>query len=41
MNTYVVRRRSNWRNAQELEAAASRSSKVGKDDMSDSILYRT
>ncbi|HWM28736.1 MAG TPA: DUF4242 domain-containing protein [Woeseiaceae bacterium] len=33
MNTYVIRRRSNWKDAAELEAAGARSTKVGDDDM--------
>ncbi|MEX2125075.1 MAG: DUF4242 domain-containing protein [Woeseia sp.] len=33
MQTFVIRRRSNWRDAAELEAAAARSSKVGKEEM--------
>ncbi|MGH8168054.1 MAG: DUF4242 domain-containing protein [Woeseiaceae bacterium] len=33
MDTYVIRRRSNWKDAGELEAAAARSTKVGNDDM--------
>jgi hypothetical protein len=33
MNTYVIRRRSNWKDAQELEAAAARSTQVGNEEM--------
>jgi hypothetical protein len=39
MNTYVIRRRSNWKNAQELEAAAARSAKVGNEEMSDKVRW--
>jgi hypothetical protein len=33
MNTYVIRRRSNWKDAQELETAAARSAQVGNEEM--------
>jgi thiamine biosynthesis protein ThiC len=33
MNTYVIRRRSNWKDAQELHAAAARSTQVGNEEM--------
>lgn len=33
MQTFVIRRISNWKNADELEAAASRSAKVGNQEM--------
>lgn len=33
MKTYVIRRRGNWKDAQELEAAAARSGKVGSEEM--------
>lgn len=39
MKTYVIRRRSNWKDAQELEAAASRSAKVGNEEMSDKVRW--
>jgi len=39
MNTYVIRRRSNWRDAQELEAAAGRSTKVGNEQMADEVRW--
>jgi hypothetical protein len=35
MNTYVIRRRSNWKDARELEIAAARSTKVGNEEMPD------
>ena len=39
MNTYVIRRRSNWKDAQELEAAASRSAQVGNEEMPDKVRW--
>lgn len=33
MNTYVIRRRSNWKDAPELQAAAARSTQVGNEEM--------
>jgi hypothetical protein len=33
MKTYAIRRRGNWKDAQELEAAAARSTKVGNEEM--------
>lgn len=33
MRTYAIRRRSNWRDAEELEAAAGRSAQVGNEEM--------
>jgi hypothetical protein len=33
MNTYVIRRRKGWKTAQELEAAASRSARIGNEEM--------
>ena len=33
MQTYVIRRRSNWKDAAELEAAAGRSAQVGDVQM--------
>ncbi len=39
MNTYVIRRRSNWKNAEELEAAASRSARVGNEEMPDRVRW--
>jgi Protein of unknown function (DUF4242) len=39
MQTYVIRRPSEWRSAQSLEAAAARSAKVGDEEMSDDIRW--
>jgi hypothetical protein len=39
MNTYVIRRKSNWKNAEELEAAASRSARVGNEEMPDKVRW--
>jgi thiamine biosynthesis protein ThiC len=39
MDTYVILRRSAWGSAQELEAAAGRSSKVGDEEMSEDIRW--
>jgi len=39
METYVIRRRNAWKNAQELEATAAVSLKVGNEEMSDSIRW--
>lgn len=33
MKTYAIRRRSNWRDAEELEVAARRSAQVGNEEM--------
>jgi len=33
MKTYVIRRRKGWKTAQELEAAASRSARIGNEEM--------
>ena len=33
MKTYVIRRRSNWKDAAELQTAAARSTKVGNEEM--------
>lgn len=33
MNTYVIRRRSNWANARELEVAAGCSARIGNEEM--------
>lgn len=38
MDTYVIRRRSNWANVEELEAAAAKSSAEG-EKMSDDIRW--
>jgi hypothetical protein len=39
MNTYVIRRHSNWKNEGELEAAASRSARVGNEEMPDRVRW--
>lgn len=33
MKTYVIRRRSNWKDGPELEKAAARSTQVGNEEM--------
>ena len=37
MNTYIIRRRNAWKNAQELEATAALSLRIGNDEMADQI----
>jgi hypothetical protein len=39
MNTFVIRRRSAWGSAQELEQAAERSTRVGNDEMPDQVRW--
>lgn len=39
METYVIRRRSAWRNTGELEATAALSLRIGNDDMADQIRW--
>src|ERR1700730_12027432 len=39
MNTYVILRRSGRRAAEDLQAAAARSTKVGDEEMSDDIRW--
>jgi hypothetical protein len=39
MNTYVILRRSGWRSAGDLQAAAERSKRVGDKEMSDDIRW--
>ena len=39
MNTYAIRRRNVWQSAQELEAAASRSARVGNEEMPDQVRW--
>jgi hypothetical protein len=39
MNTYVILRRSGWKSADDLEAAAERSRQVGDEQMSDDIRW--
>ena len=39
MNTYVIRRRSAWADAQELEQAAARSTRVGNEEMPSQVRW--
>src|ERR1700742_3960351 len=39
MDTYVILRRNGWQSAEELQAAAARSSQVGDEEMSDDIRW--
>lgn len=39
MQTYVILRRSAWETAEELDAAAALSSKVGDEEMSDQVRW--
>jgi sporulation protein YlmC with PRC-barrel domain len=39
MNTYIIRRYNAWKNAQELEATAARSLRIGNDEMADHIRW--
>ncbi|MDX1433799.1 MAG: DUF4242 domain-containing protein [Gammaproteobacteria bacterium] len=39
MNTYVIRRRSAWASAEELEKVASRSAKIGNEEMADQVRW--
>jgi len=39
VNTYVIRRRSNWKDAAELEVAAARSARVGNEEMPDQVRW--
>lgn len=39
METFVIRRRNAWKNAQELEATAGVSLRVGNDEMSNQIRW--
>jgi len=39
MKTYAIRRRSAWKNAQELEVAAGISMRVGNDDMPNQVRW--
>jgi hypothetical protein len=39
MKTYAILRRDGWRSAEELQAAAARSTTVGDDEMSDDIRW--
>lgn len=39
MNTYAIRRKSNWADAAELEATAARSAQVGNEEMPDKVRW--
>jgi hypothetical protein len=39
VNTYIIRRRSAWKNAQELETTAGVSLRIGNDEMADQIRW--
>ena len=39
MRTFAIRRRNVWQNAQELETAASRSARVGNEEMPDRVRW--
>ena len=39
MNTYVIRRRNAWKDAQELEATAGVSLRIGNDEMADEVRW--
>jgi len=39
MQTYVIRRRNAWKDAGELEKAASRSAKIGNEQMADQVRW--
>jgi uncharacterized protein DUF4242 len=39
MKLYAILRRSGWRSAGELEAAAARSTRVGNEDMADEVRW--
>lgn len=39
MNTYLIRRRSAWANAQELERVAGRSARIGNEEMPDRVRW--
>lgn len=39
MNTYVIRRRQAWNSAAELEAAASKSARIGNEEMADQVRW--
>ena len=39
MNLYAIRRPSGWANAQELEATAGKSAKVGDEEMADQVRW--
>ncbi|MCG6970364.1 MAG: DUF4242 domain-containing protein [Gammaproteobacteria bacterium] len=39
MQLFVIRRRNAWKNAQELEATASVSARIGNEEMSDKVRW--
>ncbi len=39
MQTYVIRRRKAWKSADELEKAASRSARIGNEEMPDKVRW--
>lgn len=39
METFVIRRRSAWKNARELEATAAVSLRIGNDEMADQVRW--
>jgi len=39
MKTYAIRRRNVWKNARELEATASRSARVGNEEMPNEVRW--
>jgi len=39
METYVIRRRNAWKNAQELEATAAVSLRIGNDEMANQVRW--
>jgi hypothetical protein len=39
MKTYVIRRRNAWKSADELEKAASRSARIGNEEMPDQVRW--
>lgn len=39
METYVIRRRNAWKSPAELESAASRSARIGNEDMPDLVRW--
>jgi hypothetical protein len=39
MKTYVIRRRNAWKSSDELETTASRSARIGNEDMPDRVRW--
>lgn len=39
MKTYVIRRKTAWKSAAELEATAARSARIGNEEMSDKVRW--